>query len=80
MPLELEELAGLVTSVAEEHGLTVAIVGVTPTGGNGNYAEVLVNVVSYVGANRLSIGLHRDASVTALRRVIAAQLDSFLAS
>ena len=70
--LNLTELAKLVEDVARERRLEVRVVGVTPTEGDGTYAEVVV-----AGQNDcvpLSIGLRRDAPVRELRDQIASNL------
>jgi hypothetical protein len=72
--LNLEELAKLVEEVARERRLDVRVVGVTPTEGDGTYAEVVV--AGQDDRVPLSIGLRRDAPVGELRDQIASNLST----
>ena len=76
MTLNLEELGQLVRTVARERRLDAEVLGVTPTGGDGCYAEVLIDIVNpSTDAQRVSLGFQRDAAVQDLRTQIASGLD-----
>lgn len=70
--LSLDELGKLVEDVARERRVDARVVGVTPTGGDGTYAEVLI--ARGDDLSPLSIGVRRDDAVSDLRREIAARL------
>jgi len=76
MTLNLEELGRLVRTVARERRLDAEVLGVTPTEGDGHYAEVLIDLLNpNSAAQRVSLGLQRDAAVQDLRTQIASGLD-----
>ena len=76
MTLKLEELGQLVRTVARERRLDAEVLGVTPTEGDGHYAEVLIDLSNTsAAAQRVSLGFQRDAAVQDLRRQIAIGLD-----
>jgi hypothetical protein len=76
MTLKLEELGQLVRTVARERRLDAEVLGVTPTEGDGHYAEVLIDLSNTSSAaERVSLGFQRDAAVQDLRRQIASGLD-----
>jgi hypothetical protein len=76
MTLNLEELGQLVRTVARERRLDAEVLGVTHTGGDGCYAEVLIDLVNpSTSAQRVSLGFQRDAAVQDLRAQIASGLD-----
>ena len=62
MTLNLQELGQLVRTVARERRLDAEVLGVTPTEGDGHYAEVLIDLSSpSTAAQRVSLGFQRDA-------------------
>ena len=76
MTLNLQELGQLVRTVARERRLDAEVLGVTPTEGDGHYAEVLIDVLSLsTAAQRVSLGFQRDAAVQDLRTQIASGLE-----
>ena len=76
MTLNLQELGQLVRTVARERRLDAEVLGVTPTEGDGHYAEVFIDILNPCTASqRVSLGFQRDAAVQDLRTQIAASLD-----
>jgi hypothetical protein len=76
MTLNLEELGQLVRTIARERRLDAEVIGVTPTGGDGCYAEVLIDIGNpSTDAQRVSLGFQRDAAVQELRTQIASGLE-----
>ena len=72
--LRLDELRDLVRDLVRERRLDAEVVGVTPGGGEGQYAEVLVKVQDAAGTRRLFLGFERSTPVARLREQIAAKL------
>ena len=73
-PLSLDELGRLVQEVAGEQCVDARVVGVIPTQGNGNDAEVVMTRGDERSA--LSFGVRRDDGVAGLRREIAVRLNA----
>ena len=72
--LRLDELRDLVNDLVRERRLDAEVVGVTPGGGEGQYAEVLVKVQDAAGTRRMFLGFERGTPVARLREQIAAKL------
>jgi hypothetical protein len=79
MPIRLEQLGELVTTIANERGISAIVIGVLPGQGDGCYTEVMLDVLEGSTGRRVSIGVQRDADVRELRTRIAEELDSLMA-
>jgi len=78
MPIRLEQLRELVTTIANERGISATVIAVLPGQGDGCYTEVMLDVLEGSAGRRVSIGVQRDAEVRELRRRIADELDSLM--
>ena len=57
MPIKLEQLGELVTTIANERGISATVVAVLPGRGEGCYTEAMLDVLEGSVAGRVSIGL-----------------------
>ena len=72
--LTVTDVTRIATEVAREQSPTLQVVGVT-IGGEGNYAEVIVNIAGCRAEPcRFSVGVFRDAPEATLHQEIAGQL------
>ena len=72
--LTVTDVTRIATEAAREHSSTLQVVGVT-LGGEGNYAEIIINVAGcQVEPCRFSVGIFRDAPEAVIHREIAGQL------
>ena len=72
--LTVADVTRIATEAAREQSSTLQVVGVT-IGGEGNYAEVIVNIAGCRAEPcRFSVGVFRDAPEEALHQEIAGQL------
>jgi hypothetical protein len=78
MPIRLEQLGELVTTIANERGISATVIAVLPGQGDGCYTEVMLDVLEGPAGRRVSIGVQRDADVRELRTRIADELDSLM--
>ena len=78
MPIKLEQLGELVTTIANERDISATLVAVLPGQGEGCYTEVILDVLDGPTSRRVSIGLQRDADAPGLRTRIADQLDELV--
>jgi len=76
MSISLQELSDLVKSALGARGMDGDVAGVSPSEGDGCYAEVLLSLSKGSQSRRLSIGLPREAPISELRDRIAQQLDA----
>ena len=72
--LTVTDVTRIATEAAREQSPTLKVVGVT-VGGDGNYAEILVNIAGCRAEPcRFSVGVFRDAPESVLHQEIAGQL------
>jgi hypothetical protein len=73
--LSLDAIAEIAEDVARTQELRTEVVGVTPGGHDGSYAEVILTVLDCsADPCRLLVGVERHASTHEVRRKIAAAL------
>ena len=75
MPIKLEQLGELVTTIANERGISATVIAVLPGQGDGCYTEVRLDVFEGSAGRRVSIGVQRDAGARELRTRIADELE-----
>jgi len=78
MPIKLEQLGELVTTIANERDISATLVAVLPGQGEGCYTEVILDVLDGPTSRRVSIGVQRDADARELRTRIADELDELV--
>ena len=78
MPIKLEQLGELVTTVANERDISATVVAVLPGQGDGCYTEVILDVLEGATIRRVSVGVQRDAETRELRTRIADELDELV--
>ena len=78
MPIKLEQLGELVTTIASERDIGTTVVAVLPGQGEGCYTEVILDVLDGPTSRRVSIGVQRDADARDLRTRIADELDALM--
>jgi hypothetical protein len=73
--LSLEQIAQIVTDTARSLKPPTEVVGVTPVGHDGGYAEVILSVTECaVEPCRLVVGVERAATADVLRRTVTETL------
>ena len=73
--LNLSDVTRIATEAAAQLSLRLRVVGVTHGAADGDYAEVVVDVVeSHKEPSRLSLGVFRNTSAAVLRLEIADKL------
>ena len=81
MSVNLGELRTIVKEVALEHRLSADVVGVVPSEGDGEYAEVVLSIVGCDAQPcRMSLGVARDASPAQLRAHVAGKLTDHMST
>ena len=80
MLLSLEKLRRLAIDVARSHGPSFKVLATLTGAGGSEYAEVLLTCSDEAGESLITIGVHRRASETTVRNLLAAKLRSIQSS